>query len=223
MQLSRRDTIIIALFVNVALLILLFATATHFEEQPLVTPEKREEPLAMVSPEHEEYFVFNAENEEGCAVDEIDRAVQEYALQRDILELKEKSIDEPVVLAKNSQKEGSSSFFEIQVKKGDVLSKLAKMYGVSIDDIRKYSNLTTDRLHIGQMLKIPKKVVKELQRQPVQTKNDESCFYIVKNGDNPWKIARKFHLGFEELLEMNQLDEEKAKNLKIGQKIRIRK
>ena len=47
-------------------------------------------------------------------------------------------------------------------------------------------------------------------------------YYIVKAGDNPWKIAKKFHLSFEKLLQLNHLDEAKARNLKVGSRLRIR-
>jgi LysM repeat protein len=47
-------------------------------------------------------------------------------------------------------------------------------------------------------------------------------FYIVKSGDNPWKIAKKFHISFEKLLQLNHLDEAKARNLKVGSRLRIR-
>jgi LysM repeat protein len=53
-------------------------------------------------------------------------------------------------------------------------------------------------------------------------KDSDEMFYIVKAGDNPWKIAKKFHLPFEKLLQLNHLDEAKARNLKVGQKLRIR-
>lgn len=45
--------------------------------------------------------------------------------------------------------------------------------------------------------------------------------YIIKQGDNPWKIAKRYGISFEELIEMNSLDSKKAKNLKIGQQIRV--
>lgn len=47
-------------------------------------------------------------------------------------------------------------------------------------------------------------------------------FYIVKAGDNPWKIAKRFHISFEKLLQLNHLDEAKARNLKVGSRLRIR-
>jgi len=55
-----------------------------------------------------------------------------------------------------------------------------------------------------------------------QKKADPSDFYIVRSGDNPWTIAKKFGISFEHLLTLNNLDDVSAKNLKIGQTIRIR-
>jgi hypothetical protein len=51
---------------------------------------------------------------------------------------------------------------------------------------------------------------------------DEGKYYIVKSGDNPWSIAIKNHIKFDELLRLNHLDEEKAKKLKPGDKLRIK-
>ena len=60
-------------------------------------------------------------------------------------------------------------------------------------------------------------------KKPVQKgKPPIEAFYTIKPGDNPWKIAKKFHLSFEKLLQLNHLDEAKARNLKVGQQIRIR-
>jgi LysM repeat protein len=53
-------------------------------------------------------------------------------------------------------------------------------------------------------------------------KSNPSDFYIVCSGDNPWTIAKKFGISFEKLLAINNLDEVSARNLKIGQTIRIR-
>ena len=47
-------------------------------------------------------------------------------------------------------------------------------------------------------------------------------FYIMRPGDSPWKVAKKFHISFERLLELNNLDETKARNLKVGQPLRIK-
>lgn len=47
-------------------------------------------------------------------------------------------------------------------------------------------------------------------------------YYIVKGGDNPWKIAKQFQVNFDDILRLNNLDEEKARNMKIGDRIRVK-
>ena len=41
------------------------------------------------------------------------------------------------------------------VKKGDSLYSIAREYNSSVDAIKRYNNLTTDNLSIGQKLKLP--------------------------------------------------------------------
>ncbi|HEY4254932.1 MAG TPA: LysM domain-containing protein, partial [Chlamydiales bacterium] len=48
-------------------------------------------------------------------------------------------------------------------------------------------------------------------------------YYIVKVGDNPWTIAMKHHLKVEELLKLNGLNEQRARKLKPGDRLRIKK
>jgi len=43
------------------------------------------------------------------------------------------------------------------VKNNDTLSKIAKKYGVSVKALKAENNLTTDRINVGQKLKIPAK------------------------------------------------------------------
>lgn len=47
-------------------------------------------------------------------------------------------------------------------------------------------------------------------------------WYTMKSGDNPWKVAKSHKIKFDALLKLNQLSEEKARNLKPGDQIRIR-
>lgn len=47
-------------------------------------------------------------------------------------------------------------------------------------------------------------------------------YYTVKSGDNPWLIANKNNVKLEDLLRLNNLNEEKARKLKPGDKIRIK-
>ena len=59
--------------------------------------------------------------------------------------------------------------------------------------------------------------------QEIENQSLEYQQYIIKKGDSPWKIARRFGMPFEELLEINGLNATSAKNLKIGQTIKVKK
>ena len=57
---------------------------------------------------------------------------------------------------KNNQKPNNSTTITYTVKSGDTLSQIAKKYGTSIDKIKKNNHLSSDRINIGQKLKIEK-------------------------------------------------------------------
>lgn len=110
------------------------------------------------------------------------------------------------------------------VQSGDNLYKIAKKYGMTVNQLMKVNNLETTNLSIGQVLK-------------VQTGGDgfdipmgSSCYgsgykepqwetYIVKRGDSLYVIAKKFGVSVDHLMEINEL---KDNNLNIGQVLKIR-
>ena len=95
--------------------------------------------------------------------------------------------------------------------------------GVAFDEI---DQLLEEYISEGPAITEPKE--REMAAPKIHGQNEKSnkdadgMFYVVQAGDNPWKIAKKFHLSFEKLLQLNHLDEAKARNLKIGQRLRIR-
>lgn len=135
---------------------------------------------------------------------------------------------------------------EVVVKRGDVLEKIARANGTSVKDIKKLNHLTNDRISIGQVLRIPvsgsgstanegneiaKPAVRPLVKEPAKAAKatvtrevvvSAAQSYTVQPGDNPWKIARQNKVQLEELLKLNGLTEESARNLKVGDKLRVR-
>jgi peptidoglycan DL-endopeptidase LytF len=259
MGISRRDTIIIAVFVNVALLVTLFATASKIEEERALS-----QATAILDEVNQVEMPQIAQVEQikpKLPVDEIDVVLQEYASkQKQVVQLDEQNTFEEgdeesniaVLASKNvdsdlvakgpipKNQEQDTSYVEVKVKKGDVLSKIAKAYNTSVEDIMQCNQLSSTKLRIGQDLKIPVPKITaksvhvkenaEVKKTPskkvdaeqvTQIQQDSPEYYVIKSGDNPWKIARKYNMKFEDLLKLNNLDEEKARNLKIGQRIRI--
>ena len=119
---------------------------------------------------------------------------------------------------------------EYLVKAGDTPEKIARKHHVRLSDLMEANNLTNEsakRLKVGQKLVIPAKSAAGkggrkgagAQAKPVPTAGPGE--YIVKSGDNPDKIARKHRVRVADLLAANNLTEESAKQLQIGQKLVI--
>jgi len=213
---SRKDVIIVACLLNIALFMILFATASVWEETQNETIAAVEEPVEhVVIPESTPPAEIVTQKQ--APIDEIDEVVQEYTKRRDVLVKQPVNIvpSTPILISKEI-------ISEVMVKKGDVLSKIAQAHGVSVEDILSVNGLTSTKLKIGQILKI-KKIITEKTTEPIpEIEKNTQNYYVAQGGDNPWKIARKCKIDYDDLLRLNNLNEEKAKNLKIGQKLRIK-
>ena len=116
------------------------------------------------------------------------------------------------------------------VQSGENPWTIAKKYGVSMDELIKINEIGNSRdLKIGQELKIPAKVSpSNPAAEATNNSSDKPEFdskgydvYSIKNGDNPWTIARKLKVNYEALLEINDI--ENPRDLKIGQMLRVPK
>ncbi len=94
------------------------------------------------------------------------------------------------------------------VKKGDTLYSIANKFGISVNELKEYNNLTSNNLSIGQVLLLP--------GTAEETSSDT---YIVKIGDTLYSIANKFNLTVDKLKELNNLINN---TLSIGQTLKIR-
>lgn len=221
---TRKDTLMIAVLVNAALLIALFVSAIKKEglsDERVVVEEK---PLALPVAVKQEIKTAQG--------DEIDQVLQDFSKKTVAKEEKSaetKKIDfakelEAITRAsmqpakKEELKKASSEWTTVTVKKGDALEKMARQHNVTVNAIIDANHLNSTVLQIGQQLKIPTKQ----SATKTSTAASEAEYYTVKAGDNPWAIAVKNKIKLEELLERNNLNEEKARRLKPGDRLRIR-
>ena len=92
------------------------------------------------------------------------------------------------------------------VKRGDTLYQLAKRYQVTVEEIKRLNNLTSNTIQIDQVLKIPKK-------------NDTNFInYTVVKGDTLYQLAKKYGTSIEEIQQLNDLT---STLLSIGQILKI--
>lgn len=248
---NRRDVIIIAVLINAGLLVVMCASALKSgNNQPEVVMQKSEmihtpipiqnssslsggdevdqvlnqfatvHPLAQSSASSPiaTPILPSSSSDMHNAFPEFSREIQSLASP----EIPNSSSFSPPQL-KVEKSEGD--FKEIKVKKGDALEKIARTHHTTVQDLMRINHLTSTQLKIGQVLKISTKNVAPsfaAPRSTSSTVSEETRYYTVKNGDNPWTIAVKNHMKVDELLKLNGLDEEKARKLKPGDQLRIR-
>lgn len=107
-----------------------------------------------------------------------------------------------------------------KVRSGDVLGSIALRYHVRVSDIKKWNNLSSNTIRIGQRLNIWLKPSQSgAVASAAQTSNPipNSKTYVVQPGDTLWDISRKFEgLTIEKLKSLNNLNGNK---IQAGQKL----
>lgn len=91
------------------------------------------------------------------------------------------------------------------VKKGDTLYGIAQANNTTVDEIKKFNNLTSNIISTGQLLKIPSALLPE-------------ATYTVKKGDSLYSIANKYNTTVDELKRINNLT---SNTLSIGQVLKL--
>ena len=114
------------------------------------------------------------------------------------------------------------------VKAGETLFGVSKKYGVTIDELKRWNNLRSNNLSVGQSLVIgevvpinkPRADKKDPDPQPAETvippAGKTMYPYYVQTGESLEMIAEKFVVSADSILIWNELENEE---LAIGQKL----
>ncbi|KDU80204.1 lysM domain protein [Chlamydia muridarum] len=236
---------IVAASVNAVLLAVLFMTARYSEQEveysQKIAPIKILEPVPVVekAPEklekNPEVIAKPAQVVRNPVVSKAELAAQftdkNQTVEKEIkvspkatpppVVVESPTSEIPVVQEKSADKPAEQEEFStVIVKKGDFLERIARSHHTTVSALMQLNDLSSTQLQIGQVLRVPKtnKTEKDLQ---VKTPNPED-YYVIKEGDSPWAIALSNGIRLDELLKLNGLDEQKARKLRPGDRLRIR-
>lgn len=122
------------------------------------------------------------------------------------------TIGEVLIVSPNSDS-NPSECVTYTVKKGDSLYSIAKQYNSTVDAIKRYNNLTSNNLSIGQKLKLPC-----YMKDNDNTTMPNFVMYTVKAGDSLYSIAQQYNTTVDKIKSDNKLT---SNNLSIGQVLMI--
>lgn len=114
------------------------------------------------------------------------------------------SIGQQIRIPSSTTKVDETSSNIYTVKSGDSLYSIARKYNVTVNDLMKYNNLTSNLLSIGQQIRIPT--------------SGTSNTYTVKSGDSLYSIAKKYNTTVDRLKSKNNLT---SNLLSIGQVLNV--
>jgi LysM repeat protein len=112
------------------------------------------------------------------------------------------------------------AFKTYSVRSGDTVGTIASKFGMSIVQLKAINHLRSNRLVVGQALKISVQAQTSAGKgQTSSSKGASSQFHNVKAGDNLWSIARRYGSSHQQLQRLNG---GKLRLLRPGQRLRIR-
>lgn len=189
---TRKDTILVAVVINAGLLAILFATAVIYDEDIGEETMKTELAMSPTEPSQDTSIACANSAVIESPADSVDNLLKEY-----------KSSDTTqIACAENVPVQAAKESPPLEITP-------------SHKDVSSVPNKTPSPVKHTEKKEKPEEIVKVI-------KKDEPLYHTVKSGDNPWKIAKQYGVKYDDILRLNNLNEEKARNLKIGDKIRVK-
>jgi membrane-bound lytic murein transglycosylase D len=123
---------------------------------------------------------------------------------------------EPTRIAAKSNGNGAPRKYRI--KDGDTLWKIAMAHGLSIAELKRYNNLSSNKVYSGRWLKIPSHAMTPDSESEVKTTGVRYEIYKVKRGDFLNKIAARHGISLSTIKEINNLS---SNTIYPGMKLKI--
>jgi murein DD-endopeptidase MepM/ murein hydrolase activator NlpD len=105
-----------------------------------------------------------------------------------------------------------ASALDHTVRKGETLFAIARRYGVTVTDLRRWNGLADNGIRTGQVLRVG--AVPDAPAKKTAVK-----YYRVRKGETLWRIAFTHGVSLNSLMELNAIRD--VGQLKSGQVIRI--
>ena len=133
-------------------------------------------------------------------------------------EVDESTTDETEVVEPKPEKTVAVKYHK--VRRGETLGSIARRYGISVSQLKRWNGLRSNSAKVGTTLKVsnPAKQSKSTTTTTTTTSNEKQKYYTVKRGDSLSSIAERFGVTVAQLREWNGIE---ADNINAGVRIAV--
>ena len=105
------------------------------------------------------------------------------------------------------------------VRSGENLTEIARKYGTSINELKKWNSLSGSTIQKGQKLAYYTTVSEKVYDKVNINASGEFTVHTVQKGDTLWNISQKYGFSVEELKKINGITDN---TVKVGQKLKVK-
>ena len=106
-----------------------------------------------------------------------------------------------------------------EVKQGETLYSIARMYNITLLELKALNELESDTIRVGEELIVVPLNGEKAKEQVVNDNPDEPLYHIVKEKDTLYSLGRKYGVTPEQIRRLNNIMDN---NIPVGSKLRIR-
>ncbi len=111
-----------------------------------------------------------------------------------------------------------SANYSHKVRKGENLNKIAKKFGMSVNELKKINGLKSSRIYVGQVLEVEEGSYVQSTPKLSSSKKITTSIYKVRKGDTISGIATKYRISTSRLRSLNGI---RGNMIRVGQKLRV--
>lgn len=106
-----------------------------------------------------------------------------------------------------------------EVKQGETLYSIARMYNITMLELKALNELESDTIHVGDELIVVPLNGEKAKEEVVNDNPNEPLYHIVKEKDTLYSLSRKYGVTPEQIRRLNNILDN---NIPVGSKLRIR-
>ena len=129
-------------------------------------------------------------------------------------EVDESTTDETEVVEPKPEKTVAVKYHK--VRRGETLGSIARRYGISVSQLKRWNGLRSNTAKVGTTLKVSNPA--KQSKSTTTTSNEKQKYYTVKRGDSLSSIAERFGVTVAQLREWNGIE---ADNINAGVRIAV--